>query len=97
MEQLQRTDEWHSDRLGKVTASKIADIMPNSKGTYSASREKYLLQLISERLSLERTETHVTAPMQRGIDLESTARDLYILKSFDAEVVEVGVYSSPDH
>lgn len=48
----QRTDEWHQARLGKVTASKIADIMAKTKSGYSASRANYMTDLIIERLTV---------------------------------------------
>ena len=41
----QRTEEWFNARLGKVTASRIADLMAKTKSGYSASRDNYLAQL----------------------------------------------------
>ena len=34
----QRTTEWHAARLGKVTASKVADVVARTKSGYAASR-----------------------------------------------------------
>ena len=34
----QRTEEWFAARLGKVTASRVADVMAKTKTGYSASQ-----------------------------------------------------------
>ena len=44
----QRTDGWFSDRLGKVTASKVADVMAKTKSGYGAARANYMAQLACE-------------------------------------------------
>lgn len=48
---LQGTPEWFEQRRGKVTASRIADLMAKTKSGYSASRQNYLMQLLCERLT----------------------------------------------
>ena len=75
----QRTDAWFTARLGKVTASKISDVMAKTKSGYSASRQNYMAQLICERLTQSPTETYSNAAMQRGTELEPVARETYIL------------------
>jgi hypothetical protein len=47
----QRTEEWFAARCGKVTASRVADIIAKTKSGPSASRENYLAQLVCERLT----------------------------------------------
>ena len=47
----QRTEEWYASRLGKVTASRVADIVAKTKTGYSASRAKYMGELLCERLT----------------------------------------------
>jgi len=42
----QGTDEWFAQRLGKVTASRVADVIAKTKTGYSASRDNYMAQLI---------------------------------------------------
>jgi hypothetical protein len=44
----QRTEEWFAARCGKVTASRVADIIAKTKTGPSASRENYLAQLVCE-------------------------------------------------
>ena len=43
--------EWFAQRLGKVTASRISDVMAKTKTGYSASRKNYMMQLLCERLT----------------------------------------------
>ena len=91
----QRTDEWFKARLGKVTASRISDVMAKTKSGYSASRQNYMAQLICERLTNKPTESYTNAAMQRGIELEPVAREIYILNQFDVTVKEVGFIPHP--
>ncbi|ECI4633284.1 exonuclease, partial [Salmonella enterica subsp. enterica] len=41
----QRTDAWYQARLGKVTASRLADVMAKTKSGYAASRQNYMAEL----------------------------------------------------
>ena len=90
----QRTDEWFAARLGKVTASRIADIMAKTKTGYAASRKNYLFELLCERLSGQREEKFISASMQRGIDLEPKARAVYEIETGNW-VEEVGFIPHP--
>jgi len=47
----QGTDAWHQLRLGKVTASRVADIMAKTKTGVSASRGNYLIELALQRVT----------------------------------------------
>lgn len=87
----QRTDEWFAERLGKVTASKISDVM--MKPT-TAGYQNYKAQLICERLTGIATETFTSAAMQHGTDTEPQARAFYELESGN-EVTEVGFVPHP--
>jgi putative phage-type endonuclease len=73
----QRTDSWFSVRLGKVTASRISDVMAKTKSGPSASRKNYLMQLLCERLTGRKEEGFTSAAMQRGTDMEPIARSAY--------------------
>jgi putative phage-type endonuclease len=90
----QRTAEWFAVRLGKATASKIADIMATTKSGYAASRANYAAQLICERLTGTPTETFSNAAMQWGTDNEAEARDAYRIFRL-CEVTEVGFADHP--
>ena len=90
----QRTDEWHKARLGKVTASRIVDVMATSKSGVAATRQNYEAQLIAERLSGQPTPCFNNAAMQWGVDQEPHARTAY---SFivDHDVEEIGFVEHP--
>ncbi|HCW1009310.1 TPA: YqaJ viral recombinase family protein [Pseudomonas aeruginosa] len=88
---LQQTDDWFAQRLGKVTASKVKDVMAKGRGgDPSATRQNYMMQLLCERLTGKREEGYTNAAMQRGNDLEPIARAAYEMYE-DCEVVEVGL------
>lgn len=94
----QRSDEWYQTRLGKVTASKIADVVAKTKTGYSASREKYKAQLICERLTGRKAESFTNAAMQRGVDLEPIARQMYELETgFDVHEIAFAPHPKISH
>ena len=70
----QGTEEWFSVRLGKVTASRAADVM-TKKG--SAARANLSAQLVLERLTNTKGESFSSAAMQWGVDQEPFARAAY--------------------
>lgn len=73
----QGTPEWFSARLGRVTASRIADIIAKTKSGPSASRQAYAVQLALERITGQREDGYTSAAMQRGTELEAEARAAY--------------------
>ncbi len=73
----QRTEEWFNARLGKVTASRVADVMATTKSGVSASRTNYLFELMAERMTGKKVEGYTNAAMQHGIDFEPVARAAY--------------------
>ena len=91
----QRTEEWFNARLGKVTASRIADLMAKTKSGYSASRDNYMAQLTIERLTQKPTEGYTNAAMQWGTDQEPFARAAYETKTGQL-VTEVGFIVHPE-
>ena len=70
----QGTEEWFAARLGKVTASRAADVM-TKKG--SAARANLSAQLVLERLTNTKGESFSSAAMQWGVDQEPFARAAY--------------------
>jgi putative phage-type endonuclease len=92
---IQGTTEWHAARLGKVTASKINDVMAKLKGGgEAAGRRNYRAQLVAERLTGEPTETYVNDAMRRGSDMEPLAREAYEFLT-GADVVQIGFIDHP--
>ncbi len=73
----QGSPEWIAARLGKVGASRVADLMAKTKSGWGASRANYMAQLIAERLTGQLTETYTNAAMQWGTDTEADARSAY--------------------
>jgi putative phage-type endonuclease len=76
-DQLQRTEEWFAARLGKVTASRVADVITRTKTGYGASRANYMAQLICERLTGKQGDTYQNAAMAWGTEQEPLARGAY--------------------
>jgi putative phage-type endonuclease len=74
---IQGSDAWKALRCGKVTASRVADVVAKTKTGYSASRANYLAQLIAERLTGTAAETYMNAAMQHGTETEPEARCAY--------------------
>lgn len=85
----QRTDDWFTARLGKVTASRVADVVAKTKTGVSASRGNYMAQLIVERLTGKPVESFSSSAMQWGTDTEPLARAAYEMAT-DSMVDEVG-------
>jgi putative phage-type endonuclease len=91
---IQGSDEWKALRLGKVTASRVADVVAKTKSGYSASRSNYAAQLIAERLTGTPAESYTNAAMQHGTDTEPEARDAYCFYQ-GVTVEEVAFVSHP--
>jgi len=90
----QGTDEWFAIRIGKVTASRVADVIAKTKSGYSASRDNYMAQLVCERLTGQKGESFTNSAMQHGTETEPLARAAYeALK--DVLVDEVGFVPHP--
>lgn len=75
--ETQGTEAWLRSRLGKVTASCIADVMAKTKTGWAATRLAYRSRLIIERLTNEPVDTYVNEDMRRGIEMEPEARTAY--------------------
>lgn len=78
---VQGSEEWHALRLGKATASRIADIVRTTKSGVSASRERYLGELVAERLTGCRAADFKSADMEWGNETEAQARGAYAIYS----------------
>ena len=89
----QRSDAWFEARLGKVTASRVADVIAKTRSGYSSSRDNYMAQLICERLTGQQGESFTNSAMQWGVDTEPLARSAY--ESQNELVEEVGFIPHP--
>lgn len=77
MNDEQGTESWFANRLGKVTASRLADVLAKTKTGYSTSRTNYITQLVLERITQTRSESYSNSAMQWGTDQEPFARASY--------------------
>lgn len=90
----QRSEEWFAARLGKVTASRVADVVARTKSGWGASRANYMAELIAERLTGTPAERFTNSAMQWGADIEPEARISYeFLSGMDVE--QVGFVEHP--
>lgn len=93
-ETVQRSETWFAQRVGKVTASRISDVVAKTKTGWGASRANYMSQLIIERLTGQPVETYSNAAMQWGTETEPQARAAYEFLTGYA-VKEVGFVKHP--
>lgn len=77
----QGTPEWHELRRGKVTASRVADILAKTKTGPSASRQNYLIELALQRVTKTIEESYTNAAMEWGTQTEPQARVAYEVKT----------------
>jgi len=90
----QRTDEWFAARLGKVTASRVADVIAKTKSGYGVGRANYLADLVVERLTGQKAQGFSNAAMEWGTQTEPQARAAYSAKT-GILVEEVGFIDHP--
>ena len=78
----QGSNEWHSLRLGKITASRMADVLSKGRGTTpSKTAETYMMELLAEKLTGETKPFFENDAMRWGTETEPQARAMYELKS----------------
>lgn len=85
----QGTPEWHAARCGRVTASRVADIVRKTKNGVSKMRQTYMGELIAERLSGVQEEGYSSGPMKWGKETEDAGRAAYAF-FYNASVRQVG-------
>ena len=90
----QGTAEWHAARCGKVTASRVADVIAKTKSGPSASRANYMAELICERLTGVVGDTFKSPAMEWGTTNEPLARTAYE-SAGGVLVTEVGFVPHP--
>ena len=77
----QGTDAWLQLRLGKVTASRVADIIAKTKTGVSASRGNYLIELALQRVTGNIEPMYTNDAMAWGTATEPQARVDYEVKT----------------
>ena len=77
----QGSPEWFQMRLGKVTASRVADILAKTKTGPSASRQNYLIELAIQRTTGIIQESYSNSAMEWGTQTEPQARVAYEVRT----------------
>ncbi len=91
----QGTPQWHAARCGRVTGSRIADIVRKTKTGVSKMRATYMGELLAERLAGHQpSDGFVSQAMQWGKDCEDKARTTYAFMR-DVAPVRVGFIIHP--
>lgn len=93
----QGTDAWRQIRCGKVTGSRIADVMAKGKAKAgetkagpSVTRANYLAEIVAEVLTgLPTADKYQSAAMRQGSEREPDARRIYAFMH-DISPVQVG-------
>ena len=91
----QGSEEWFAARLGKVTASRIVDVLAKIKSGEAATRASYRAELVAERLTGKAQEGFTTAQMRWGTESEPLARAAYEADT-GLLVAEVGLIDHPE-
>jgi putative phage-type endonuclease len=91
---IQGSPEWFAIRVGKVTASRVCDVIAKTKTGWGASRANYMAELIAERLTGVPASSYTNAAMQWGTDQEPNARAAYCAQTFD-DVAQIGFVHHP--
>jgi len=91
---VQGSPEWFAQRAGKVTASRLADVLATIKSGESAARANYRAELIAERLTGKVIEGFSNAAMKWGTECEPLARAAYEAETGDI-VTECAMVAHP--
>lgn len=91
---IQGSPEWFAQRLGKVTASRMVDVLAKGRSGEAASRAGYRAELVAERLTGKQQEGFTNAAMKWGTECEPLARAAYEAE-FGLLVEEVGMIPHP--
>lgn len=91
---IQGSEAWFAQRIGRATASRIADVLAKTKTGYSTSRENYCVELALERITGKRQESFSNDAMKWGTETEPLARAAYEART-GAMVDEVSMIYHP--
>jgi predicted phage-related endonuclease len=92
----QRSPEWFTARLGRLTGSVAGDMLATVKNGEAAARRNLRIKLVLERLTGQSQERGFVSPaMQHGIDTEAEAKAAY--EAITGELVENTGFVYYDH
>lgn len=89
----QLDEAWFKARIGSIGGSAISSVVAKGKGKM---RKDLLYRLAGEILSGQKYEGYSNHHMDRGVEEESAARELYSFVT-DNEVRQVGLVRDSDH
>lgn len=93
---IQGSPEWFAQRLGRVTASRLADVVAKGTGSAeAATRATYRAELVAERLTSKAAEGFTNAAMKWGTECEPLARAAYEAE-YGLLVTETGMVTHPN-
>lgn len=93
---LQNTPEWRALRLGIPTASAMDRIVtPKGNASGQNTQDKYMLELLGERISGMPANDYQSKDMERGQTLEKTAVAFYEMQR-NLDTAPVGFVSNDD-
>lgn len=93
---VQGSADWLTARCGKITGSRMSDVLAKLKksNSESAARATYKMELVAERLTGSATRSYVSPEMEWGTMQEPFARAAYEV-SRGADVEQVGFAVHP--
>ncbi|MDR5756989.1 YqaJ viral recombinase family protein [Caballeronia sp. LZ035] len=78
----QRTDEWRAQRAGRLTASRFGDVISLTKaGKPTAARDKYMREIVFERLASTAKHSVDGHALRWGTEVESFAKEAFELET----------------
>ncbi|QDP52116.1 MAG: putative exonuclease [Prokaryotic dsDNA virus sp.] len=93
----QGSAEWLSMRLGKVTASRVKDVLSKGRGNSpSKTAESYMMELIADVLTGEPKPFFENDAMRWGTETEPQARSMYEVNNGFVSVKEVAFVEHND-
>jgi len=101
---VQGSDSWKKARMGKITASRLSDLMKKTKYGESTYKTRLRMELAIERITGKSTNTFMNQAMYDGVEREPDARTLFeamtgkdvaLCGSFDHPTI-VNSSASPD-
>ena len=101
---VQGSDSWKKARMGKITASRLSDLMKKTKYGESTYKTRLRMELAIERITGKSTNTFMNQAMYDGVEREPDARTLFeamtgksvaLCGSFDHPEI-VNTSASPD-
>ena len=76
-ELIQGSEDWFKVKMGKITASKLSDLMKKTKYGESTYKTRLRMELAIERITGKSTNTFMNQAMHDGVEREPDARTLF--------------------